>query len=161
MGQSELETQLSNLNKAYNAEPIIITTPIEILMPVQDYTEMHGRARAYFIADRNYTVSAIKAVHGIAQTSADGASLMVSKATDTTAPGEAYLHLITDTAFTGGGAVYKGFNLKGIAANTVTDCTLTTTGTSLQLSAGDRLVYGCNGTLSTQSITLITKLVRR
>ena len=157
----ELEAQLTALNKNYNTDPLVITTNIDIgLEPVVDYTEIGGRAKQYFIADDTYDVYAIKAVHNKAQASADGASLMVSKCSSTTAPADATLHLITNTAFSGGDNVYKGFNLKGIAAHTVTDVTLTTVGTSLRLAAGDRLVYGCNGTLSSQQITLTTILHR-
>ena len=74
--KQQLETQLSELNKAWNAEKLTIVKNIDIgLEPVQDYTEFGGRVTQYFIADDIYDVSAIRAVHNIAQTSADGAAL--------------------------------------------------------------------------------------
>lgn|SRR3990167_990853 len=159
--KQQLETQLSELNKAWNAEKLTIVKNIDIgLEPVQDYTEFGGRVTQYFIADDIYDVSAIRAVHNIAQTSADGAALQVAKATSTTAPsiGSDAACLITDG--NGGTNIFRGFDLKGIAAHVVTNCTLTTATATLRLAVGDRLVYGCNGTLSSTVITLITTLTR-
>lgn len=111
-----------------------------------------------FTADDAYKIISISEVHENAATSADGVSLMVSKLTGTTAPTAATLHLLTDLAYNGSAATYSGFNLKA-AINTVQNGTMTTTA-SAYMAAGDRLVYGFNGTLSTTGVCLTVVLQR-
>jgi hypothetical protein len=153
----ELENELSRLAGIDAVDYKVIDTPIPV-WNADILGTSQTRNAVYFIADRAYEIVSITEVHDTALTSADGASLMVSKLTGTTAPDAAVLHLITDTAFSGEDNVYKGFNLKGIAANTVTGATMTNQGSSLRLASGDRLVYGFNGTLGTTFIALSTVL---
>jgi|SRR3990167_495856 len=162
---NELETEVSRIAQLVQEESataerdtLVITTPIRMLLPVTDFTEQLARPQTYFIADRAYRITSIREAHDIAQTSADGCSLMVSKVTGTTAPNAAVLHLITDVAFNGADNVYSGFNLKGIDANTVTNGTLTNQASSLTLAAGNRLVWGVNGTISSVFVSLTTVL---
>lgn len=141
-------------------QKVSVVVPFMNLLPVQDYTEMSTRAQTCFVADDIYSVEAMTEIHDIAQTSADGCSLMVSKVSGTTAPSAAIWHLITDTAFSGADNVYKGFNLKGTAA-TVQNATMTTVASSLELAVGDRLVWGVNGTIGTISGSFTIQLKRK
>ena len=156
----ELETQLSNLSKNYSAEPVIINFPLILNTGVADQPDIYGRVGNLFIADRDYTIVGIKACHNVVQTSADGAAISVFKVAGTVAPEDATLNLITDTAFSGNDALFKGFNLKGIAVNTVTDVTLTTKAETLSWLTGERLVWGCRGTITSTTVLLSVKLTR-
>lgn len=161
MNNKEIEDQISSLLQADSAERLVLTTVINVLNADLEGTSQ-GRNKAYFIADRAYEVESISEVHDTAMTSADGAALQIAKATGTVAPlvnDDAYTSdLLTDVAFSGGDNIYRGFNLKGVAANVVTGGTLTNQVASLRLASGNRLVYGFNGTLSTTYIQLRTVL---
>jgi len=116
--------------------------------------------RTFFIADDDYIIKSMSLVQENAQTSADGNSLMVSKLTGTDTAAGATVHLIEDTAFEGGDNTLKGFDIKGIVAETVTGATMTNQASSLALTAGDRLCYGINGTLSSSIVTVQVNLQR-
>lgn len=154
---NELETFAKTLNDLIDADRTIVTVPLYI-KAIADELQVSAYPQTYFIADRAYEVTSLREVHDTLQASADGASIMISKVTGTTVPSSATLHLITDTAFSGTDNVYKGFNLKGIAVNTVTNATLTNQVSSLTLAAGDRLVWGANGTLNSTFVSLTTVL---
>lgn len=153
----ELENELSRIAVSEAADTIVIQTPIALLA-AGEVLQNWGLPQTYFIADRAYEITSIREAHDTLQTSADGCSLMVSKVIGTTAPEAATLHLITDVAFSGEDNVYSGFNLKGIAVNTVTSGTMTNQVSSLTLAAGDRLVWGINGTLVSTFVQLTTVL---
>jgi hypothetical protein len=154
---TELENELSRLAGVDAVDSVVIQTPI-VLLATGEVLQNWGLPQVYFIADRAYEITSIREAHDTLQTSADGCSLMISKVTGTTAPDAATLHLITDTAFSGEDNVYKGFNLKGIAINTVTSGTMTNQVSSLTLVAGDRLVWGINGTILSTFVQLTTVL---
>lgn len=150
---NELEAQAKAISDLVTADRVVISEryAIDNLAVVQQVPT------AYFLADRAYEVESISEVHDTAQGSADGASLMVTKNTGTQAPGASETHLITDTAFSGTDNVYKGFNLKA-TAHTVQNATMTNQVASRLLAAGDRLVFGFNGTLSTTYLAVTTVL---
>ena len=158
--RNQIEDQISDLDKSFNTRTSMYQFPIILGTDVVDQPDIYGRVGNLLIADRAYTVTKIGAVHNVVQTSADGASISVFKAAGTTTPQAATLNLITDTAFDGNDAKFLGFNLKGIAVNVVTDCTLTTYAHSLRLEAGDRLVYGCRGTITSTTIVLAVQLTQ-
>lgn len=155
--QQQLENELSRVAQENTADYVVVNTPIDI-WNADILGTSQARNRVYFVSDRAYEIVSLTYVHDTAMTSADGASMMVSKLTGTTAPDAAILNLITDTAFSGTDNVYKGFNMKGIVVNTVTSGTMTNLVSSYTLAAGDRLVYGFNGTISTTFISLSTVL---
>jgi hypothetical protein len=167
----QIETLLKEVKDAVTGAYLPVVTVIQVGVPEATtvvYNQDGGGGayiqgqycKTYFIADDDYEVVSINEVHENAITSADGASLMVSKLTGTTAPTAAILHLVTDTAFTGDDCTLKGFNLKGVAANTVTGATMTNVVSSLTLASGNRLCYGINGTLNSTVITIQTMLRR-
>jgi hypothetical protein len=158
---SQTLTQLENaLNEILKDQKVSVVVPFSNILPVVDYTEFLMRPQTCFVADDIYEVVSATEIHDIAQTSADGCSLMISKVSGTTAPSAAIWHLVTDTAFEGDDATYKGFNLKGTAA-TVQNATMTTTASTLELVPGDRLVWGVNGTISTISGSFTVQLKRK
>ena len=156
---TEIENELSRLAVRDAADNMVVSTPLHI-KAIADVLQEQGLPQVYFIADRAYLVTSIREMHDYAQTSADGVSLQVSKVTGTTAPtiGSDGANFITTTAYAGGDFTIRGFDMKGIAVNTVTDGTLTTIASSLTLAAGDRLVYGINGTLQSTFVSLTTVL---
>ena len=158
---TELENELSRIAVSEAADSIVIYTDIPVLNADLQGTSQ-GRNRVYFIADRAYEISGITEVHDTAMTSADGAALQVAKLTGTAAPivndDSLSEDLITDTAFSGTDNIYKGFNLKGVAANTVTAGTMTNQTAALRLASGNRLCYGFQGTIGTTYIGLRTIL---
>ena len=162
----ELETELSRIAQLVSVagdtverDTIVLTTPIHV-RAIADVLQEQGYPQTYFIADRAYEITSIRAVHDFAQTSADGVSLQVIKQTGTTAPtlDSDGLTLITDVAYTGSAFTIRGFDMKGIAVNVVTNATLTNQVSSLRLAAGNRLVYGINGTLQSTFVSLTTVL---
>ena len=160
----ELEEEISRIAKLVQEpsateerDTVVITTPIPLLA-AGEVLQNWILPQTYFIANRAYLITSIQEVHDTAQTAADGCSLQVVKNTGTVAPGSSDINLITNTAYSGSGRVDKGFDQKGIAANTVTTGTLTNQVASLTLAAGDRLVWGMNGTASTTFISLTTTL---
>ncbi len=86
--------------------------------------------QTFFVATRAYTVVAISFVHAVAETTAANLRVQVTKDTSTNAPG-AGTDLLTNNT-------NAGFDGKA-TANTVQAGTLTGTGASLALAAGDRL----------------------
>jgi len=159
---NQAEAEAKRLSDLALVDYKVIDTIIPVINADLDGTSQ-GRNRAYFLADRAYEIVSISEVHDTAMTSADGAALQIAKVSGTTAPSvlqgtTAVLDLITTVAFSGTGNIYTGFNLKGIAANVVTGGTMTNQVASLTLAAGDRLVYGFLGTLSTTYINLVTVL---
>ncbi len=153
----EMEAFGKVLNDLVLADRTIV--PLDLwLSAAADQLQISAYPQVFFIADRAYQVESIREVHDTAQTSADGASLMVSKVTGTTAPNATDLNLIDDIAYSGSAVTFKGFNLKGIAANTVTNGTMTNQVSSLNLAAGDRLVWGINGTIASTFIGLTVSL---
>lgn len=103
--------------------------------------------QCFFVADRAYTVLAIKEVHSVAGNDAGAVNLQVTKDTGTQAPG-AGTDLLTNNS-------NAGFNLKG-TANTVQNGTLTSTAGALTLAAGDRLSADFAGTLTTLAGVVVT-----
>lgn len=140
-------------------DTLVVHTPISLLA-AGEVLQNWAYPQTYFIADRAYEVKSIREVHDTLQTSADGASLQVVKHTGTTAPSIDWdgLALIQDVAYTGSAFTIRGFNLKGIAVNTVSSGTLTNKVSSLTLAAGDRLVWGINGTIASTFVALTTVL---
>lgn len=84
----------------------------------------------FFVADRAYTVVAIKESHAVAATATATPYLQITKDTGTQAPGTG-TDLLTNNS-------NNGFDLTG-TANTVQSATLTTAAGALDLAAGDRL----------------------
>jgi len=167
----QIEALLKSNYDAINEAYLPIITVIQVGVPEATtlvYNQDGGAGayiqgqycKTYFIADDDYEVVSISEVHENAQTSADGASLMISKLTGTTAPTAAVEHLLSNTAYSGIACTLHGFNLKGVAANTVTAGTMTQVVSSLTLAAGNRLCYGINGTLNSTVITVQTMLRR-
>lgn len=99
--------------------------------------------QTFFIADRAYTVTGIKYVHGTAGTVA-GAAASITHETGTQAPG------------TGAALQTAVFDCKNTVANTVVSATLTSTAASLALAAGDRLAVLFAGTLTTLAAVTIS-----
>lgn len=160
----QLETEVSRIaqlvqedSATAERDTVVITTPLALLA-TGEVLQNWGLPQTYFIADRAYRITSIREVHDTLQTSADGCSIQITKLTGTDVPGESELNLITDTAYSGDDRTDKGFNLKGIAVNTVTNGTLTNQASSLTLAAGDRLVWGINGTLVSTFVSLTTVL---
>lgn len=106
----------------------------------------------FFIANRAYEVVAIREVHSTAGSDGGAVNLQVTKDTSTNAPG-AGTDLLTNNA-------NAGFDLKG-TANTVQTGTLTGTGASLQLAAGDRLSVDFAGTLTALAGVVVTVSLKR
>ena len=161
----ELETELSRIaqlvqeaSATVERDTLVISTPIDLANEGIDFLQEEIGPQTYFIADRAYLITSIREVHEKTQAAADGASIQITKNTGTVAPGSSDTNLITDIAYTGSARTDRGFNLKGIAANTVTSGTMTNVVASLTLAAGDRLVWGANGTITTTFITLSTVL---
>lgn len=104
--------------------------------------------RVFFLADRAYQVTGCTEIHAVA---AGGASVIqVVKDTTTAAPG-AGVDLLTNNTNT-------GFDLNA-TANTLQTGTLTATGASLQLAAGDRLSVDFANTIqSTAGLTIACTL---
>lgn len=96
----------------------------------------HGQAAAemvdqsFWIANDSYTVTAIRFIHAVAETTAANLRVQVTKDSGTEAPG-AGDNLLTNNSS-------AGFNCKG-TANTIVAGTLTATAADLALVAGDRL----------------------
>ena len=162
----ELETELSRIaqlvqepSATAERDTLVITTPISLLS-AGELLQNWAYPQVYFIADRAYRITGIKEAHDTLQSSADGASLQVVKHTGTGVPSIDWdgLALIQDVAYTGSDFTIRGFDQKGIAINTVTDGTLTNQVSSLTLAAGDRLVWGINGTIASTFISLTTVL---
>ncbi len=86
--------------------------------------------QTFFVATRAYEVIAASFIHAVAETTAATLHVQVTKDTGTDAPG-AGTDLLTNTS-------NAGFDCKA-TANTVQAGTLTATGASLQLAAGNRL----------------------
>lgn len=86
--------------------------------------------QSFFLATRAYQVVAASFVHAVAETTAANLRVQVVKDTSTDAPG-AGTDLLTNNT-------NAGFDGKA-TANTVQTGTLTATGASLQLAAGNRL----------------------
>lgn len=148
----QLEATVNEILQDRSEEYIPIVTNVIV-------NDDENRFGHMFLSDGDYYVESISFVHNVASTNADGAILQVAKATSTDALGASELCLVTDQAFSGGDASFKGFNLKS-TAYTVQDGTMTNVASSLTLTAGDRLVFGLNGTISTTLIGLVTTLRR-
>lgn len=107
-----------------------------VIVPQHLEVSFHAGAAAlmvdqsFFIANRAYEVVAAKEIHAVAESTAGSLKIQVTKDTGTDAPG-AGTDLLTNNTNT-------GFDGKA-TANTVQSGTLTATGASLQLAAGDRL----------------------
>jgi hypothetical protein len=86
--------------------------------------------QTFFVANRAYTVTGARFVHATAETTAANLRVQITKDTGTNAPG-AGTDLLTNNT-------NAGFDGKA-TANTVQTATLTATGASLALAAGDRL----------------------
>lgn len=164
LNNTQIENELSRIAQLVqdaSATPerdtVVVTTPIPLLA-ANDLLQNWAYPQVYFIADRAYQITSIREVHDTAQTAADGASIQITKLTGTTAPGASELNLITDIAYSGSARTDRGFDQKGIAANTVTSGTMTNKVSSLTLAAGDRLAWGANGTIGTTFISLTTVL---
>lgn len=99
--------------------------------------------QAFFVADRAYTVVAIKEVHSVAGTDGSAVSLQVVKDTATDAPGA------------GTDLLSAGFDMKG-TANTVQSGALAASAATLKLAAGDRLAVDFAGTLTTLAGVVVT-----
>lgn len=107
---------------------VIVPQAIEVTFHAQAATAMVDQS--FFVANQAYEVTAIKEVHAVAEASAGSLKIQVTKDTSTNAPGGG-TDLLTNNTNT-------GFDGKA-TANTVQTGTLTGTGASLQLAAGDRL----------------------
>lgn len=162
----ELETELSRIAQLVQTpdataerDTLVLTTPLALLAS-GEVLQNWAYAQTYFIADRAYEITSIREAHDTLQTSADGAALQIVKQTGTTAPtlDSDGLLLIPTVAYNGSGDIFRGFDLKGIAVNTVTNATLTNQVSSLRLAAGDRLVWGINGTILSTFVSLTTVL---
>ena len=162
----ELETELSRIaqlvqepSATVERDTLVITTPISLLS-AGELLQNWAYPQTYFIADRAYEVLSIREVHDTLQDSADGAALQVGKLTGTDEPSIEHdgLNLITTAAYVGSAFTLRGFNLKGIAVNTVTSGTMTNMVSTLRLAAGDRLVWGIHGTIASTFISLTTAL---
>lgn len=107
-----------------------------IIVPQEFRVTAHVGAAAlmvdqtFFVADRACTVTGARFVHAVAETTAATLRVQVVKDTGTDAPG-AGTDLLTNNT-------NAGFDCKA-TANTVQTGTLTATGASLLLAAGDRL----------------------
>jgi hypothetical protein len=95
--------------------------------------------QCFFIANRAYTVKAIREVHATAGSDASAVNVQVTKDTGTQAPG-AGTDLLTNNT-------NAGFDLKG-TANTVQVGALVATAGALDLAAGDRLSVDFAGVLT-------------
>jgi hypothetical protein len=88
-----------------------------------------------FVATRKYVVKAISGSPTVAGSDGGAVTAAIKKASGT-------------TAIASGTALHSGsYNLKG-TANTVQNLTLSTTGSDLQIAAGDRIGIDFTGTLT-------------
>lgn len=154
---TQLENELSRIAVSEAADSIVIQTPIALLA-AGEVLQNWALPQVYFIADRAYEITSIREAHDTLQASADGAALQVVKLTGTTAPSLDSDGLLLLTASNGGTDIFRGFDLKGIAVNTVTNGTMTNQVSSLTLAAGNRLAWGINGTIASTFIQLTTVL---
>ncbi len=107
---------------------VIVPQEIEVMFHAQAAADMVDRT--FFLATQAYQVTKVRFVHAVAETTAATLLAQVVKDTGTDAPG-AGTDLLTNNTNT-------GFDCKA-TANTVQTGTLTATGASLQLAAGNRL----------------------
>lgn len=128
------ETQTQTLtNKTLGAGTVITTEPTGAGAVVRVGSTMQANAQAvdhhFFIADRAYSLVAVREIHSTAGTDAGAVTLDVKKCTGTQAP-SAGTTVLTAT-----------FNLKG-TADTVNAGTIVAT----TLAVGDRLAVDITGT---------------
>lgn len=156
----QIEEQLSELAKVQ--DKVTIVTPIDILTTASD--GLQPAFHTFFIADRAYVIDEIREAHQTAQTTADGSSLQITKCANTVVPGQSEINIIYSAAYVGTDYTYRGINQKydGNTFQTykVSDGSMTNKASSITLAEGDRLVWGCNGTLASTFITLSTTLIK-
>jgi hypothetical protein len=150
----ELEGNIGDILKARATEYLPIVTSVII-------NEDTNRWGNMFLADEDYQIMSISLVHTPAATNADGAVIQLYKTSTTGEFGGSNENgLITTVKHTDeDGVKLRGFDLKA-TAYTVQNATMTTTAASLLLTAGDRLVWGCNGTMSSTIVSMTTTLKR-
>lgn len=129
-----------------------------IIVPQEIEVSYHCQAAAtcvdasFFVATQAYQVTRVSFVGATAEATAGTQVVQVVKDTSTNAPG-AGTDLLTNTSST-------GFNVKS-TANTVQVGTLTATGASLQMAAGDRLSVDYTTTNTEGAGVTITVTLKR
>lgn len=147
-GDFEFKDNSENVIAKFTASSKVLDLPTadkltvaSVIVPQHIEVTYHQNVNAnlvdtsFFVANRAYTITAVRVNHGVAGSDAGAVTLDVKKATGTQAPSA------------GTTVLSATHNLKAVA-NTVVNLGLSATAANLDLAAGDRLAIDYTGVLT-------------